>query len=1046
MQAPAANPVVGRQSETAALAEAVEALKAGRGSVVLIAGEPGIGKTTMARHAGELAREAGIETAWGFAWEAGGAPAFWPWTQLLRSVLALRTSVSTDGLAQLLPETAGTTAGNDLQPDHAKFALLESVRRFLQEAAAEGPLLVVLEDLHAADVDSLILLQHVARHSETMPIMFVGTYRELEARMRDSMEPLWLTARNARVLQPQRLDEERIAEFLQAQAGEAATDDKVSALFEATSGNPLFLTELVGLMGRTSDVTLPQTVQQVIEQQLELLPQATVQLMTKAAVLGRGCRVATLASLTGVSVQDAEATLEPGVTAGTMYASQPGWFRFSHALHREVLYNSLPQTERQDLHVAAAAVVRRAIDDGDEDCWTAYANHLDRSGPDNRPQAVAAWRNASRRAKARLAFDDAAESLKSALRTFGDGPRFDPAERCALLSEVAEAMYLAGDVAGGRERCREAFAIAQTLEDPGLMAVTAIAWGNAFVVASVDADMIAALRACLEVLDEDDVRNRSKIQARLAAALQPAENPDEPMQMAREALALARTVDDPQNLYVVLKSAIGALMDFAPPDERLALNREFESLAREFDFISGQFRSHLRMTIDAAELGDRSLVIKSIDSCQQIADRIGLPHYLWRAAAARAMQAIIEGRFATAATLIDEAQAHADLCGDLEARVTLPLQRFMLLVEWDSPETTPLADIRTQLEDAYQGGMAGTRFFVEPFVAAFTEDASGSGAAALVSNEMIVERTFTGGDRFSLANLGELAAAAGRMDLALRAYERILPSADTCLTTGLMGSCWCGPVALSMGVIAIADQRPDDARKHLEQALIVAEGMNARPFIARIWRLLGELIGSDAYRERADKMFRELGLRANRRAPVSNEPVARSSDFELRRDGEVWQVSYAGQQATMKNSKGLEMLARLVAAPDTELHVLDLSGAIPEVATGDAGPELDDQARAAYQTRLADLAEELEEAQSLGDIGRADELRGELEFLQQELSRAFGLGGRQRRAGSAAERARVNVRRRIKDAIQRISDSHPDAGRYLDNSIKTGTYCRYSPT
>jgi len=127
------------------------------------------------------------------------------------------------------------------------------------------------------------------------------------------------------------------------------------------------------------------------------------------------------------------------------------------------------------------------------------------------------------------------------------------------------------------------------------------------------------------------------------------------------------------------------------------------------------------------------------------------------------------------------------------------------------------------------------------------------------------------------------------------------------------------------------------------------------------------------------------------------------------------------------------------------VHVIDLSGGNSAAERGHSGPQLDPKARAAYESRLRDLREELEEAEEFGDTGRADLARGEIDFITRELSRAFGLGGRSRRSGDAAERARVNVRRRLKDAISRIAERDPDAGRYLENTIKTGTYCRYTP-
>jgi hypothetical protein len=165
----------------------------------------------------------------------------------------------------------------------------------------------------------------------------------------------------------------------------------------------------------------------------------------------------------------------------------------------------------------------------------------------------------------------------------------------------------------------------------------------------------------------------------------------------------------------------------------------------------------------------------------------------------------------------------------------------------------------------------------------------------------------------------------------------------------------------------------------------------------------------------------------------------------IERQGDTCEVRFGEESTTLKASKGLHMLVRLLAEPDKNVHVLDLSGATDPVDAGDAGPVLDEQARADYKSRVSELKESLDEATELGDQGRIDSLREELDFITRELSRAFGLGGRERRSGSAAERARVNVRRRIKDAIQRIEEQIPDAGRYLENTIKTGTYCRYSP-
>jgi hypothetical protein len=218
---------------------------------------------------------------------------------------------------------------------------------------------------------------------------------------------------------------------------------------------------------------------------------------------------------------------------------------------------------------------------------------------------------------------------------------------------------------------------------------------------------------------------------------------------------------------------------------------------------------------------------------------------------------------------------------------------------------------------------------------------------------------------------------------------------------------------------------------------------------------LAERVGDNAtaqrYAAESSAIAQRLHLRPTHVAPGDTvTPVetvhAIAESFSMNLEGDVWTVRFGERSALVRDSKGLRMLARLIRQPDRDIHVLDLSGTGAAIAdSGDAGPVLDAQARRQYQERVRELQEELEEADELNDQGRADAIRDELDFIARELSRAFGLGGRERTSGSAAERARINVRRRIKDALQRVDEQLPGAGRYLENTIKTGSYCRYSP-
>jgi DNA polymerase III delta prime subunit len=1015
--------LVGRSSETEVIASAIAALANGRGRVLLIAGEPGIGKSTLARVTAEQAGNADIETYWGFAWEAGGAPAYWPWTQILRSL----------GKEDLITDDESALA---LGAEQARFQLLEKVRAAVEKMAHRKPMVLVLEDLHAADSDTLHLLHYIARHVTTMPVLLVGTFREAEARASAAMEPLWRTARDATVLRPDHLGESDVRDYLAAR-GNTASESQIENLLETTSGNPLFLTELVDmLMRRESGVEtqLPDSVQQVIRQHMALLPEDTGDLLTRAAVIGREFSIEQIATTAD--------KVEPAVTMGVVRPLGDGRYRFSHVLHRDVLYQDMSTPDRSVLHLRYAKQLEERIESANEDRWAELAQHLIAAGAEHRADAVAAWQEAAAKARRRLAFDDAARLLQTAVAALGDGPRFEPADRVALLVECGGAMLQAGRIEEGRGFCCDAFNIAAALADPQLMSLASLTYGKATVISNVDRMHVDKLQQSLEELPNEDASMRPRVLGRLAAALQPAVDPTGPMDMAREAIAMARGSEDEQVIYDVLRFAISALMDFAGPAERMSINREVGELAEKIGDVPTQFRSALRLMIDAGELGDRKAHNDAIDACDAIARRIALPHYQWRAASARALLATIEGRFADASALLDESETFACAIDSLEAKMTLPMQRFAILCEWNSDRAMSFADIEAQIETAFDAGMRDAEFFVRPYFAAFTNTDADS-ARKILLNKPVIERAFSGGDRFSILAVGRTAMLAGDRELVERSFAALRVHERECGSLGLLGGYWCGPIAYELGKLAQWLDR-DDAQSFFDVSLELAQRMQSQPFVART------LLARGGHDREARQMMADLSMRPTRIAPTEATQIpasaaTHSARLVLEADGDVWRVTCGSQSAMIKNSKGMEMIARLVSQPDQEIHVLDLSGAAAAPDTGDAGPVLDDQARRDYQARVVELQEELEEAETLGDTGRADSARDELDFITRELSQAFGLGGRKRRAGSAAERARVNVRRRIKDAIKRIDEQLPDAGRYLENAIKTGTYCRYSP-
>jgi hypothetical protein len=183
--------------------------------------------------------------------------------------------------------------------------------------------------------------------------------------------------------------------------------------------------------------------------------------------------------------------------------------------------------------------------------------------------------------------------------------------------------------------------------------------------------------------------------------------------------------------------------------------------------------------------------------------------------------------------------------------------------------------------------------------------------------------------------------------------------------------------------------------------------------------------------------------------PRGAEPLAGMPPLSLINEGEFWRLSAGKEVLRLKDAKGMRYLEHLLRHPEQEFHVLQLialvAGGGDEDVGGDAGPLLDERARAAYRQRLEDLRDGLEEATQFGDHTRAARMQHEIDALTQQLAQAVGLGGRDRKAASNAERARINVQRRLRDAVSRITELHPTIGRYLAAALRTGTYCCYDP-
>jgi hypothetical protein len=319
----------------------------------------------------------------------------------------------------------------------------------------------------------------------------------------------------------------------------------------------------------------------------------------------------------------------------------------------------------------------------------------------------------------------------------------------------------------------------------------------------------------------------------------------------------------------------------------------------------------------------------------------------------------------------------------------------------------------------------------------------------------------------SLALLSNVAVTLGDEASMTALYERSTPYAGEHLTNGTFY--YFGMMDHHLGVLAAKLGRPADAAAHFEAALRGERRAGARCWIARTQYSHAELLlaqGDPRSRARGAKLLEDSVARARRigmeglvakaerlqleiegTAPV--QPVPPPSRYLLRRRGDFWSVAFDGNGFEIKDQKGVAFLAHLLRQPGRRIHVLELAAAVEPARSESGSAEglemLDGRAIREYRGRLKDLRDELAEAEAANDVGRRGQLAAEIEFVQDEIASAVGLGGRLRKTGGASERARLNVTRAIQGARRNIERHSEALATHLDRALHTGTYCSYDP-
>ncbi|MDN5918713.1 MAG: AAA family ATPase, partial [Pseudonocardia sp.] len=425
--------LVGREAELAGFAARLESLRAGRGGLVLLSGEAGIGKSRLAETVVELAAGAGVRAAFGRCQETEGAPPFWPWMQLLPAVVGSEPDL--ERLAPLL-------RSKDVDADGAdRFQLFDAATTVLVREAGKRPLVIVLDDLHRADEASLALLRFVLPVLRRTPILVLGAYRPTEVPARHPLSRLLGEASGDLAFELVELGGLTLAQSAELARRMRSPVPDLADVHDLTGGNPFYLAEVLR-MGPARGV--PPTVELAIRARLDRLPAGTRELLAVAAVLGRDVDPVVLAVLAGRDELAVARDLAPAVDAGVMSRQEGGAHRFDHILVQQVLYQEWPAPDVTRLHDHAVEAIA-GLGHSDDDSRLAHHAARATAVGGGRARAVELAVRAARNAVRRLAHEEASDWFGRAV-----GLGVPAADRPGLLLERGTSAARPGPGRGAR--------------------------------------------------------------------------------------------------------------------------------------------------------------------------------------------------------------------------------------------------------------------------------------------------------------------------------------------------------------------------------------------------------------------------------------------------------------------------------------------------------------------------------------------------------------------------------------------------------------------
>ena len=876
----AAGAIIGREQELDRGRAAVDSARGGRGNLLFLVGEPGIGKTRIAEEVSTYARVRGARVIWGRCHEGDRAPSFWPWVEAIREYVrdadpvGLRWQLGARGpeLAKLVDEIAellGHSAEAEIDLDeHDRFRLFDAVAGFLTDASRSRPLVVVLDDLHWADPSSLDLLKFTSAQLADSGLLIVGTYRDVELGRHEALSATFdelAAADRTHTMRLRGLDSAGVEAIIAASTGSEPSPALVRTIWERTEGNPFFVGEVVRILLADGDldpgaaeqtVAIPQGARDAVARRLAGLRPETNALLAVAAVAGREFDPAVIELASG---QDAEAVARGLAEAREARivsdrATAPDWLAFAHAIVRETIYAGIDADERAAIHRRVGEAVE-SVHAGDlegflDDLARLFAEAAADGGAE---KAIDYSVRAAELATARLAHEDAALDYARALELL-DAPA-DGERALGLTLALGRSRYLGGRLGEAREAYEAAAAIARGREDSAALAQAALGISYAAAAGFVDEPLLALLEEALEAVGPEDGAIRVELLGAIAGRLIWAESQEGAHEAGDEALAIARRLGDDNALAVAL--VVEQFLLTGSPDsprERLANAEELIEVATRCDAAEFVIRGHAYRMHALLELGEIADGEAAYERYAKAAKALRQPQHLWHVHVFHAVRLTMEGRFEEAEREADEGwrggmRAQEPLADQLHALQIAVLRQLQGRIEEALPAVREMAR-RFPAIRAWQ--LSLTSLLAE---LGSTDEARAGFDRQAVHGFEDLPRDLQWVP--SMIRLADTCYWLGDTERAAVLEEKLEPYSGHAVVVGRAASCQ-GPVDLYLGRLALVRGRPNDAVTRFEAAAELAERMGDRPFALAARYGLGRALAARARPHDRERALTEL--------------------------------------------------------------------------------------------------------------------------------------------------------------------------------------------